>query len=88
MYSKMFVFLEYGTVNESRIILLKQPKFFLYSWSKRCVDKMPTGQNANRTKCQPRLVFCPDFFLWLAFCLDIFLWLAFCPSPKKSNLWK
>ena len=27
-----------------------------------CVDKMPTGQNANRTKCQPRLAFCPGLF--------------------------
>ena len=53
-------FIRYNTMSTSEMTFFKgfivlQPFF-------RCVDKMPTGQNANRTKCQPRLAFCPGLF--------------------------
>ena len=63
---------------------------------KWCVDKMPTGQNANRTKCQPDKMpngqnanlgwhFVRDFFSVIGILSGATFWLAFCPDHLKMS---
>ena len=49
---------------------------------------MPTGQNANRTKCQPRLAFCPGlFFHGWHFVRTNFL-VGILSGPSHLNPWR
>ena len=65
---------------------LPLPRYLITSpTQQRCVDKMPTGRNANRTKCQPRLAFCPWLFSVVGILSGPTFWLAFCPDHLKMS---